>query len=1228
MRNRSKGKLFSIEGKVFYKDGKTPAPDLIVEVWDKDRIFRDDYLGSSIADENGRYSVSFKEIDFIEPFEGKPDLYVRIKNRGGEQLFSSEKSVKYEAGVHTKLDVILPIPAPQPDKPNQDGAINPTPTRLFSIPSTEIEQKIQKSDSPIEQLLLSFQFYLSKGNELALKREYAESNAHYERAIRLIEVLSDVEELNQLSDRQIKDITEISAYLDEFVPTVVGESARSHDDLVSRSFEVVGTLLNKIESSETDRKQREAIVSESQKLGNKLVSRVQPLVKLGIQARVVREKKEHNRIERFVEIRRGTESERIVLDKDFPTHLRKVIYEKRVDETLGQRLVISEAENLNAANFAVFIPHAFGYALPVAQGEVLLKLGRFEEAIASFTQAASYPYLNEVHERPFLWVKTAQAYLQWGSSLYKKGQVVEARKKYEMILNNTLPLQPNEKISQMINTVANAYNDLIAKRRSLIDDLITSVTKPEPEESVCPKKTAIKDTTIFADVDFLSKVRLDVDIDRLKHALGVRPVWPVDPGFVDPVPDDFLANRKRYAFTADQFAQGTLGLAEVMPLLAVRVQAHIKKKYIGNLKDFYGRDLRRIPVWRYDYLHKVSRRLAERAVEVEKRLIHFLELADPMKAELEELERDLAYFQAELDKVNAEINDVMNILGDLGQGQTQLSYIVATLTDERDDKCDVPWWKWVLVILAVIAVAAALIIGLALLVTFVSPYFMVALPGVVYALKKVTEWANKELTCDNIDSAISDTNYALSVVGSAITDKRQELGALLRERDYLESKVTEVQGYLTDFMNNQASRYLNLELLTKMAEVMEEIYTYYIDASTRVALDTQQAYNFETDRRLHIVRSDYKNVRDDLKGRLGAEILLRDIDSFTIDRIENAGEKEVSIRRGISFFSEYPQELMALRLTGRTIFTTQIEDFDRFAPGTYQQRIKRVDIVIKANGETLRFSGFLKNFGSSKVRFLDTENRFAVNNRTIFDEPHEAVRKLCYKRMLRANEMESMNILHNESVEAIITPETSVERLNFFENSGVEASWELSLSPRIDMNFSDITDVKLIVYYTALFDPKLKKVLEEVSFKDRVAATAFSIKDLLKDRFETSLANGQLSFGLKPQMFTNAHLPKVITNVGFAFENPSEDETLDRTVSGRVKFGNLAPVAFTTNNMGVFASDSKLELSSSPDAHAFGRQLEGQDVVSDWEIEINHDDDGNMPNLSNVFLILQYRYSS
>jgi tetratricopeptide (TPR) repeat protein len=1228
MAKRLKGKLFSVEGTVYYEDGKSPAPDLIVEVWDRDRICRGDYLGSSITAENGKYSVSSKAIALVEPFEGKPDVYVRIKNRYGEQLFSPEKPVKYEAGAHTELDVILPIPAPQPAQPRQEGAINPTPTRLFTIPSAEIERKMQRSDSLVEQLVLSFQLYLSKGNESALKREYGAADQYYSRAVRLIEVLADVKALDQLSDRQIKDITEFSAYLDEFVPTAGREPAFSRQDLVNRSFEIVSTLLNKAESSEADRKQRRAIVSESQHLGSELVSRVQALVKLGIQAQVVRKGNDDNAIERFVEIGRGTESEHIVINENFSRQLRRAIYEKRVDETLGERLVISEADNLNAANFAVFIPHAIGYALPVARGEALLKSGRFEEAIACFGQADSYPYLNEVHERPFLWAKTSQAYLQWGNSLYKEGQVVEARKKYEMVLNNSLPLRPNEKVSQMVNIVAKAFKDLLARRDALIDDFITSVSEPEPEEALCPKKNAIKDTTVFSDPAFLGKVCLDVDPGKVKYKLGGCPGWPVDPGVVDPVPDEFLATRNRYAFTPDQFAQGTPGFAEAMPWLAVQVEAYSKNLSIGNYEDFYGRDLRRVPVWRYDYLYRVSRRLAQRAVEVEKRLIRFLELADPMKAELEELEKDLAFFQAELGRVNAKIDGMMNTISDLGQAQSMLMTVTTELRNEKEDKCEVPWWKWVLVILAVIVVAAALIIGLAALTVVTEGWGLLALPGVVYALAKVTEWANRELTCDNIDDAIGDTTHALSVVNSALTDKRQELDALLRQRDYLESKMTEAQGYLTDFENNQASRYLNLELLTKMAGVMEEIYTYYTDAAVRIALDMQQAYNFEKDKRLHVIRSDYKNVRDDLRGRLGAEVLLRDIDSFAVDHIESASEKEVCIKREISFFSEYPQELLALRLAGHTLFSTRIDDFDRFAPGTYHQRIKRVDVVIEANGEPVRFSGFLSNFGSSKVRFLDPEDRFKIDNQRIFQEEHEAVRKLCYKRMLRANELESMNILHNESVEATITPETAVERLNFFENSGVEATWELSLSPRTDLNFCDITDVRLIVYYTALFDPKLKKVLEEVSFKDRVAATAFSLKALLKDEFETDLANGRLSFALKPHMFAHAHLPKAVRNIGLVFENPSEDETLDRTVRGRLKFNDSDFAAFTTDTLGVFASDDKVELSSSAEAHSFGRQLEGQDVVGNWHIEINPRDGGNMPNLSNVFLLVQYAYSS
>jgi hypothetical protein len=81
--------------------------NLRVEAWDDDFIF-DDFLGVSSTDVNGQYLVTFEEESFRDwwfLWEGRPDVYVKIKNNTGLEL--SRSSTRHEAQRHVTINVAV-----------------------------------------------------------------------------------------------------------------------------------------------------------------------------------------------------------------------------------------------------------------------------------------------------------------------------------------------------------------------------------------------------------------------------------------------------------------------------------------------------------------------------------------------------------------------------------------------------------------------------------------------------------------------------------------------------------------------------------------------------------------------------------------------------------------------------------------------------------------------------------------------------------------------------------------------------------------------------------------------------------------------------------------------------------------------------------------------------------------------------------------------------------------
>ena len=71
---------YIIIGKVYEAETSLGIPNLIDQAFDKDML-KDDNLGETITDSEGKFEINYTEKDFKEMFEGGPDLYIIIKTR-------------------------------------------------------------------------------------------------------------------------------------------------------------------------------------------------------------------------------------------------------------------------------------------------------------------------------------------------------------------------------------------------------------------------------------------------------------------------------------------------------------------------------------------------------------------------------------------------------------------------------------------------------------------------------------------------------------------------------------------------------------------------------------------------------------------------------------------------------------------------------------------------------------------------------------------------------------------------------------------------------------------------------------------------------------------------------------------------------------------------------------------------------------------------------------------
>ncbi len=79
---------FRAHGTVVEDETGRPLEGLVVRAYDLDTL-ADDFLGETHTDAEGRFEVVFTEVDFMDAFETRPDVYVRVFDSDGKRLLES-----------------------------------------------------------------------------------------------------------------------------------------------------------------------------------------------------------------------------------------------------------------------------------------------------------------------------------------------------------------------------------------------------------------------------------------------------------------------------------------------------------------------------------------------------------------------------------------------------------------------------------------------------------------------------------------------------------------------------------------------------------------------------------------------------------------------------------------------------------------------------------------------------------------------------------------------------------------------------------------------------------------------------------------------------------------------------------------------------------------------------------------------------------------------------------
>jgi hypothetical protein len=561
----------------------------------------------------------------------------------------------------------------------------------------------------------------------------------------------------------------------------------------------------------------------------------------------------------------------------------------------------------------------------------------------------------------------------------------------------------------------------------------------------------------------------------------------------------------------------TLSVNPQIATVIVDVEQQLIKIAAGL--DFWGVWSPSVPIWTFDYLQQVAINFAQLAISAEQSVISFWNNADQSTLTLQQLNDNVAQSQSEATAAQMQLT--------AAQAQTQVYSDGVTLAQQRatDAQNNATEYQ-----------------SLSSQWTMHSALQAQMNGGDNGDSGALNSYASQMMSGSYNLSGSLATLAAAEGLTSARLNQQYEVDSMQRQSQEMQAAVTQAQDELTasTAQQNAAQAQLNsanlrvslaqgdvaafsaqtftLDVWQRMGNTMLKLYQRYFNMALKVAKMMQQAYNFETDQSLQLIKSDYSG--DEVNGLLGADALMADIQNFTYDLITNSTTKPQPVKQTISLAERYGYLFESqFRKTGSMDFQTTLDDFEMLYPGTYAGRIQTVEVALQGIVPPTGVSGSLTNSGISTYR-LPSANWTTTNG------------GMKYRVQNKETLVVSDYSPRNDSI--VIQPIAGMLRI--FEGAGVCSTWTLSIPPsENDIDYGALTDVQLTFTYEARYDPGLSaEVIAALAGRPGAASSQWGVplRWVYPDAFFAFQNSGSMSISLAQRDFPYNQRSPVITSIG------------------------------------------------------------------------------------------------
>jgi hypothetical protein len=642
----------------------------------------------------------------------------------------------------------------------------------------------------------------------------------------------------------------------------------------------------------------------------------------------------------------------------------------------------------------------------------------------------------------------------------------------------------------------------------------------------------------------------------LGQAMTVKTIFPIR----SPLPGLTNGTHPHEPFVRFTKPASQQAMREMNPrVYAVLLAAHARLLQIWSGFNYLGYRDDYLPPWRFQYLLDRSRYFAEHAKNAQRDYLNFLS-----NAENEELKELSAAQNVELEKANIQIETARVDQAGKEVAAAKQSKELASL-EARDAQKKVEDYKEFEAessFLDVVSTFASIGSGIASAVvtggaTAVQATEQIAsgIGAAFHGLGALSEASKatgqRDLEIKNLERAAAEAIQANRVADAKLDAAKaahvvaglQRQTALLRHEFALQS---------LQFMRN---RVLNTEQWYRLAGAIRSVSDTYLRYAIETSFLAQQTYNFEGDRRLNVIRFDYD--QSDLGGILGADFLLRDLDTLEQDLIVTQKTRLQHVRYVLSLAREFPDLLSTLGETGVGTFSMRLEQLERHFPGLFNLRIDSVEVQPIALMDTTRTSIELTHLGAGMVR-LKAQPGASPLNTTDLDPDVDWLRNAGadWPVKVHVSGPDSSFFSGISRQEAASLNAITANERGAFEGLPAASSW------RIDMSLSEnqvvtgtFADLIITFNVSGYDDPELRAAVKDAIPQAITLTSLLSAQNVFPDAFYDFSRTGRMVWNVPREMLTlNGDVGR-LRNIGFSLRPGATDANFSRLMTRlRVNF--------------------------------------------------------------------------